>query len=588
MKKTKNCGGGVKKSKIALVAGVMLSAGLALTGCGVNNNSQNENQSQSENQETSYSIAYDLNGGTGIENTNYVLENDSVTLPTNVTRAGYVFDGWYLDGSEVVSISKNMFKNLNKTSLTIEAKWYDTFTYENNSRTTLTGLTTYASDVTEVVIPKSVKTIDSKAFYGNTKLKKVTFEEGSQLTKIGEKSFYRCSALETIEVPDTVTSVKSGAFYDCSSLSYNSDKTVCADYLGNNENPYLILVKPRTRTSIYCIINEECKVICDYAFYGCSDLIEVSIPASVTNIGHRAFDGCNRLIAVTNMSDLDITAGSTDNGYVGCYAKFIHKSLNVEAKYEESNGVSYYIYNGEKIAVCAYKLSGTTLTLDSDCTSINQYAFSSPSTFDICSDLTSITIPSGVTSIGAYAFYNCVNLTSINIPKSVTSIGSRAFQYCCELSNVTFDEGSQLTSIGSCAFAGCSKLSSINIPKSVTSIGEVAFSGCSSLTLITIPSGVISIGDGTFYGCSSLTSITIPANVTSIGDTVFDDCSNLTSVYYLGSADEWSSIGIGSNNTSLTNATRYYYSETEPTDTTNKYWHYDSDGNIVVWTKSIT
>ena len=131
------------------------------------------------------------------------------------------------------------------------------------------------------------------------------------------------------------------------------------------------------------------------------------------------------------------------------------------------------------------------------------------------------------------------------------------------------------------AFYNCSSLTSITIPDGVTSIGEFAFWNCSSLTSITIPDGVTSIGDRAFYHCSSLTSITIPDSVTSIGYYAFDDCDSLSKVYYGGTAEDWADISIGSYNSALTSATRYYYSETPPTDEGN-YWHY-VDGKIVEW-----
>ena len=101
--------------------------------------------------------------------------------------------------------------------------------------------------------------------------------------------------------------------------------------------------------------------------------------------------------------------------------------------------------------------------------------------------MTSINIPSSVTSIGEYAFGLCSNLTSINIPQSVTSIGKSVF-------------------------IDCRGLTSVNIPDSVKSIGEGAFSDCSNLTDINIPSSVTSIGEAAFYGCSHLTSVVFKGN----------------------------------------------------------------------------
>lgn len=164
--------------------------------------------------------------------------------------------------------------------------------------------------------------------------------------------------------------------------------------------------------------------------------------------------------------------------------------------------------------------------------------------------VTSVIIPNSVTSIGAYAYYNCRNLTSITIGNSVLIIGSRAFAgcgltsltipnsvttlegqafgSCSRLISVTF--GNSVTSIGSFAFEGCVSLTSIAIPNSVTHIGNFAFQNCSRLKSITIPNAVTTIGDETFSGCSGLTSITIPNSVTSIGYLAFMDCTSLTSV----------------------------------------------------------
>ena len=154
---------------------------------------------------------------------------------------------------------------------------------------------------------------------------------------------------------------------------------------------------------------------------------------------------------------------------------------------------------------------------------LGNYAFSG------CSGLTSLTIPSCVTSIGYCAFEGCSGLTSLTIPSCVTEIGNYAFSGCSGLTSLTIPSG--VTSISRNAFESCSGLTSLTIPSSVTSIGDFAFKGCSGLTSLTIPSGVTSIGDWAFEGCSGLTSLTIPSGVTSIGDRAFEGCSGLTSIY---------------------------------------------------------
>ena len=152
------------------------------------------------------------------------------------------------------------------------------------------------------------------------------------------------------------------------------------------------------------------------------------------------------------------------------------------------------------------------------------------SVFKGCSVLTSVTIPSSVTSIDAWAFEGCSGLTSLIIPSSVTSIERSAFKDCSGLTSLTIP--SSVTSIGSYVFENCSGLTSITIPSSVTEIGESVFKGCSGLTSLIIPSSVTSIGSYVFENCSGLTSITIPSSVTEIGGAAFKGCSSLINLYY--------------------------------------------------------
>ena len=214
--------------------------------------------------------------------------------------------------------------------------------------------------------------------------------------------------------------------------------------------------------------------------------------------------------------------------------------------YTSYYGYNMYTYNDE-LGVGAFTgCSGlTSLTLPSSVTSIGEDAFNGCSgltsltipsgvtsidnhVFEGCSGLTSLTIPSGVTSIGNFAFAGCSGLTSLTIPSSVTSIGDGAFNSCSGLTSLTIPSG--VTSIGIAAFEYCSGLTSLTIPSNVTSIGNYAFLGCWGLTSLTIPSGVTSIGESAFSGCSGLTSLTIPSGVTSIGWGAFEGCSGLTSL----------------------------------------------------------
>ena len=184
----------------------------------------------------------------------------------------------------------------------------------------------------------------------------------------------------------------------------------------------------------------------------------------------------------------------------------------------------------------------TSITIPSSVTTINAEAFSG------C-PLTSLTFtsPSSVTSIGGHAFSGCL-LTSVTLPASLTSISGGAFYNCPNLHTATFQEGAtaiggfagcrNLTTVKTpktaknivvSAFENCSKLISINIPASVTKIGYGAFA-YSGLTSITIPEGVTIIDNGIFSGCTTLTSVIIPQSVIAINADAFRECKSLSAI----------------------------------------------------------
>ena len=206
----------------------------------------------------------------------------------------------------------------------------------------------------------------------------------------------------------------------------------------------------------------------------------------------------------------DIAVKNADDVLI--YYNYINDGNELEVSSKGSNS-----YSGNVFIPKSITYNGETLRV----TKIGGYAFSE------CRDLTSVTIPNGVTIIGVVAFYRCEWLTSITIPNSVTRIEDSAFYECRRLSTVTI--GNSVTSIGFQAFRTCTRLTSITIPNSVTNIGERAFNECYYLNSVSMGNNVTCIGDYAFYGCSELTSITIPNSVTSIGEKAFYNC-DLTEV----------------------------------------------------------
>ena len=164
----------------------------------------------------------------------------------------------------------------------------------------------------------------------------------------------------------------------------------------------------------------------------------------------------------------------------------------------------------------------TSVIIPQSVTNVGDFAFCS------CASLKSVTIPFGVKRIGESAFYECYNLTTVTMPLSVTSIGDSAFGVCYSLSSVAIPSG--VRSIGRETFSSCWALKSVTIPSGVTNIGEKAFNACEGLASLSIPNGVISIGSKAFRGCRGMKSVTIPPSVRSIGQDAFADCGELERV----------------------------------------------------------
>ena len=338
------------------------------------------------------------------------------------------------------------------------------------------------SGLTSIIIPESVTSIGVRAFLYCRGLTSITIP--NSVTSIGSEAFNYCSGLTSITIPESVTSIGDYAFQSCSgltSITVANGNTVydsrgnCNAIIETSNNALIVGCKNT-------IIPQDVTSIGGAAFINCIDLTSINIPESVTSIGHSAFHSCSGLTSIT------IPNSATS---IGGYAFFGTPWLNNQPDGMVYAGLVAYCYKG-------MMPSGTKIVLREGTTAIAADAFS-------CSDLTAITIPESVTSIGDYAFANCHSLTSITIPNSVTSIGDYAFSWC-------------------------SGLTSITISNSVMSIGEWAFANCHALTSITVPNSVTSIGDYAFSWCSGLTSITIPNSVTSIGEYAFN-CQNLSDIY---------------------------------------------------------
>lgn len=174
-------------------------------------------------------------------------------------------------------------------------------------------------------------------------------------------------------------------------------------------------------------------------------------------------------------------------------------------------------------------------------------------------DIKTISLPSGLLSIGNFAFYGCSNLTSIRIPEKVIDIGEYAFAQCTEVQQVHF--GSSLEKLGEGAFQGCESLREVSFPESLKEIGAKAFYRCYGLQMIVVPETVKNIGSSafayctglvrvivnapisglpgwTFYGCQKLTDVSLAPTITSVGAYAFEACNSLNGIYTQSGSDD--------------------------------------------------
>jgi len=288
------------------------------------------------------------------------------------------------------------------------------------------------------------------------------------------------------------------------------------------------------------------------AFKDATTIVSVSFPATLTSIGIDAFRGSSALAnvffirttattvgadaftGVASSAKAWIRAGATGYATAGNTWNGLVINLSPSGTYSCATGVKdgptprYTIANGTVNQETSKSCVGAVIVPDGVTTLATKAFFMVP-------NMTSITLPSTLRSIGVDAFRSSNKLTSINIPAGVTALDG-AFYGDTALTTITFESdiaGSRLRTIGNETFE-VTKLASINLPQGVESIGSSAFSNISTLTSITFPPSLTSIGAGAFRA-TPITSITIPANVSSIGDGAFQNMPLNTVTFESGS-----------------------------------------------------
>lgn len=353
------------------------------------------------------------------------------------------------------------------------------------------------------VLEEGITSIGNQAFFGMNKLEEIYFP--SSLVKISDYAFSNCSSLSELVITKNITSIGNNAFTGCSNIAsiLVDDENQMYSAMGN-----CLLTKDKKNLIYGCknsIIPNVVEMINKEAFYYCSELEEITIPANVKYIQENAFSHCYSLKTI-NISDGVLSLG--DN----CFS---------------------------------YDTDLENISLPNTITSVPSFCFSR------CYSLKDIIVKEGVETIEDNAFEYCTNLKSLTLPKSLNEIMEGCFIYDRNLMNITIDSenadfiymNNQLLDIKK------EKLyyayGSVSFVDSIKEILPYALYGNDRMTNLVLPSSLEKISYDAFAYMPYLESVKLPKDIKSIEDSAFEGDSLLSVVEYDGTKDKFLTIDFG-------------------------------------------
>lgn len=348
------------------------------------------------------------------------------------------------------------------------------------------------------------------AFNGCANLKSVTFEEG--MTRIPNYLFWKCTGLEEVTIPDTITEISSGVFSGCINL-----KTVN--------------------------LSKNLEKLGSYAFSDCTSLTSVILPEGLIGLYEGAFQKC------TGLTEINIPASLTDTGYMGNNAypgafadcSSLDKITFGEGLLEIPSGL-FSGCTGLKEITLPDSITKIKWKAFGNCTNLDKINFSQnlkvidSSAFVGCTALQEVRLPDNLEEMYQGAFQNCTSLSKVYIPASMQNTGYTAankmypgvFSGCSSLKEVEFGEG--IKTIPQGLFYGCNGPLELEVPEGVTEIKYRALASCSAMKSIKLPETLKVIESQAMSNCSSLENIVLPDSLEKIDGSILSDCTALTSV----------------------------------------------------------
>lgn len=509
----------------------------------------------------SYDVTFETGGGTAIP-AQGVEEGGKATKPGDPKRYGFIFDGWYTDGTFETEFN---FDRAITADTTVHAKWKDAaataesyFTFTDVDGGVKIAVKTGQTLPADTVLPreynsKAVVEIAEQAFEGQAQLTAVKIPES--VKKIGTQAFRNCTKLEVVTGGENVEEIGANAFYGS---AWDLSLPVGEVYLGKTLYKYAGSLYDDTVITV----KEGTVGIAAGAFRDLEKLTGIVLPNGLKNIGSYALGGTGKGTSLTSVVLPDSVEYVAENAFrnnkklrevtfgkglkeIGSNA-FAGTALE-KVNYNATNAtLSVAPFSGLETPaelVIGDELTGIPTNLTKNWPGLQKVHFGknittlSESMFDGAAGITEITLPEKLTTIGNYALRG-TGIRELTIPASVTSIGAYAFANCTELGKVQYNaKNATGTSEEGLAFAGCTALDSVTFGYEVEKIPAYLFKD-SGIYSMDLGVNVKEIGDAAFAG-TNLTTVDLK-NVTTVGNEAFSQCKlymlELRSVEKIGDA----------------------------------------------------
>ncbi len=349
--------------------------------------------------------------------------------------------------------------------------------------------------ITSVTIPKTITSLGQGLFEGCRGLQEVQME--AAVTTLEKRTFRNCAALRAVTLPQGLKAIRERAFEGCA-------------YLEHVELPQSVqYLHDSVFESCYALreidLPSGIRKLGKHLFQNCQSLLRAALPEEVTELPADLFRACERLHEVSIPRKVRLIHSSA---FEGCWAL---KEITVPPRVTE---IEFGAFQN-----C---IALERVTLPENLRTIGASAFAN------CKRLQSVRLPRTMWRVGAGAFEDCVSLEKVEMPDTLQDLHTEAFKNCTALRSIALPDG--LKEVDNSLFRNCTALEEVTLPKFVQRIRNYTFQNCTALRHIEIPITLSSIGNNAFQGCTALESIDLPEIINQIGGQAFEGCIALKAV----------------------------------------------------------